>query len=374
LSDILIKCNSCGSQIKLSESIASDLVEKRVLEEKEKISKVERAKAKKEISADVKQKTAELKDLKEQLESNNKKLSEAQKEQALTLKKKRELEQKERELDLTIEKRLSTSLKKYREETSKELEDKFSLKLAEKDEAIASIKRKLEEANRKAAQGSQQMQGEVLELELENLLSHKFPIDKIQAVAKGQKGGDIVQTVIGPLGQECGRILWESKRTKNWSDSWIAKLKDDQRASKIEIAVIVSTALPKSIDSFDYLNGVWVTQPKTALPLALSLRTGLIELAALRQANLGQETKIELVYQYLIGPRFRQRVQAIVEAFSNMKQDLDKEKRSINAIWQKREAQIERVMLSTVGMYGDLQAIAGKSLQEIEGLEIDKLE
>ena len=113
---------------------------------------------------------------------------------------------------------------------------------------------------------------------------------------------------------------------------------------------------------------------KRQLPLAISLRTALIELASLRQANLGQESKIELVYQYLTGSRFRQRVQAIVEAFSSMKTDLDKEKRSINAIWQKREAQIERVMLSTVGMYGDLQAIAGKSLQEIEGLEIDKIE
>ncbi len=374
MSDILIKCNSCGSEIKLSESIASDLVEKRLSEEKDKISKFERNRAVKEVSKDLESKAQELKEARKELEDNNKKLTEAQKTQVLALKKQRELEQKERELDLTLEKKLNLSLKEHKEKTSKELQEQYTLKLAEKDEAISSIKKKLEEANRKAEQGSQQMQGEVLELELENLLKQKFPIDNIEAVAKGHKGGDLIQTVYGPQSQACGKILWESKRTKNWSDSWIAKLKDDQRASKIEIAIIVSTALPKTVESFDYVNGVWVTHPRTALPLAISLRAGLIELASFKQANLGQESKLELVYQYLTGPRFRQRVEAIVEAFSNMKSDLDKEKRSINAIWQKREAQIERVMLSTVGMYGDLQAIAGKSLQEIEGLEIDKIE
>ena len=374
MSDILIKCNSCGSEVKLSESIASDLVEKRLSEEKEKISKFEREKAVKAASKDIQSKTLELEEAKKQLEDNDKKLAEAQKTQALALKKQRELEQKERELDLTLEKKLNHSLKEHKEKASKELQEKYTLKLAEKDETISSMKNKLEEANRKAEQGSQQMQGEVLELELENLLKQKFPFDKIEAVAKGQRGADLIQTVLSSSAQECGKILWESKRTKNWSNSWILKLKDDQRASKIEIAILVSTALPKNVESFDQVEGVWVTHPRTALPLALSIRAGLIELASFKQANLGQESKIELVYQYLSGSRFRQRIEAIVEAFSSMKIDLDKEKRAINAIWKKREAQIERVMDSTVGMYGDLQAIAGKSLQEIEGLEIDKLE
>ena len=170
MSDILIKCNSCGSEIKLSESIASDLVEKRLNEEKEKISKFERNKAVKEVSKDLESKAQELKQVQEQLDQNNKKLTEAQKAQAQALKKQRELEQKERELDLTLEKKLNLSLKEHKEKTSKELQEQYTLKLAEKDEAILSIKKKLEEANRKAEQGSQQMQGEVLELELENLL------------------------------------------------------------------------------------------------------------------------------------------------------------------------------------------------------------
>jgi hypothetical protein len=184
----------------------------------------------------------------------------------------------------------------------------------------------------------------------------------------------MLHRVIGPLGQPCGTILWESKRTKNWSDGWLSKLRDDQRAAKAEIAVIVSQVLPKGVETFELIDGVWVTQPPAALPVAVALRNTLIEVAMARQASEGQQTKMELVYQYLTGPRFRQRVQAIVEAFGSMKEDLDKEKKAILKQWAKREEQIERVMQATVGMYGDFQGIAGKTIQEIEGLEFKALE
>jgi hypothetical protein len=187
-------------------------------------------------------------------------------------------------------------------------------------------------------------------------------------------GGDVTHRVNGPLGQPCGTILWESKRTKNWSDGWLAKLREDQRAAKAEIAVIVSQALPKGVDTFDLVDGVWVTHPRAALPVAMTLRHTLLEVSLARQSSEGQQTKMEMVYQYLTGPRFRQRVQAIVEAFSSMQEDLDKEKRAITKQWAKREEQIERVMGATVGMYGDLQGIAGRSLQEIEGLGFAALE
>jgi hypothetical protein len=175
------------------------------------------------------------------------------------------------------------------------------------------------------------------------------------------------------MGQQCGSIIWESKRTKTWSDTWLPKLRDDQRAAKAEVAVIVTQVLPKEVDTFDLIDGVWVTNPNSTLPVALVLRHALLDVATARNVSEGQQTKKEILYQYLTGPRFRQRVQAIVEAFSSMSEDLDKEKKVITKQWAKREEQIDRVMQSTVGMYGDLQGIAGKSLQEIEGLEFKML-
>ena len=152
------------------------------------------------------------------------------------------------------------------------------------------------------------------------------------------------------------------------------QLREDQRNAKAEIAVIVSQVLPKGVETFEMVEGIWVTHPRAALPVAMILRQSLLEIALARQATEGQQTKTEMVYQYLTGPRFRQRVEAIVEAFSSMQEDLDKERKAIMKQWAKREAQIERVMGATVGMYGDLQGIAGKSLQEIEGLEWKALE
>jgi hypothetical protein len=222
---------------------------------------------------------------------------------------------------------------------------------------------------RRAEQGSQQLQGEVQELELESQLTTRFPFDVLQPVRKGEHGGDLLQRVVSSQGQDSGSILWETKRTKAWSDGWLPKLREDQRNAKADIAVIVSQTLPKNTESFEMIDGVWVTHPRTLLPVACVLRHSLIEIEAARRASEGQQTKAELAYQYLSGSRFRQRVQAIVEAFTSMQEDLEKEKRAIIKQWAKRDEQIGRVMQATVGMYGDLQGIAGKSIQEIEGLE-----
>ena len=218
------------------------------------------------------------------------------------------------------------------------------------------------------------MQGEVLELELEETLRTKFPFDIIEPVAKGEFGGDVVQRVASPMGLSCGVILWESKRTKNWSDGWLAKLRGDQRTAKAEISILISQALPVDIESFGLLDGVWVCAPRYAVPLVIALRQTLIEVANSKQSQEGQQTKMEMVYDYLTGPRFRHRVEAIVEKFSDMQADLDREKKSMTRLWAKREAQIQGVIESTVGMYGDLQGIAGRVFQEIEGLEIPLIE
>ncbi|MGA6829144.1 DUF2130 domain-containing protein [Nitrospira sp. NS4] len=411
-----IICPSCKTEIKLTESLAAPLIEstrrdfeKRLAlkdsdiakkeaelrEREEAVSKakqaiddqvaekllVERAKivseeskrAKLALQSDIDQKAKELAELQEVLNQRDVKLAEAQKAQADLIRQKRELDDAKRELELTVEKRVQDGLSATREQAKKEAEDSLKLKVLEKEQTIASMQAQIEELRRKAEQGSQQLQGEVQELELEALLKTKFPRDTIEPVPKGEYGGDALHRIFSPLGQPCGTILWESKRTKNWSDSWLVKLRDDQRTAKAEVAVIVSQVLPKGIESFDLVDGVWVTNTKSVLSVAVALRHSLIEVASARQALEGQQTKTEMVYQYLTGPRFRHRVEAIVEAFSSMQEDLDREKKAITKQWAKREEQIERVMQATVGMYGDLQGIAGKTLQEIEGLSLPAL-
>lgn len=354
---------------KLDEELAA-----RLLQERTKIAAEEATKAKLSTATDLEQKTRALAELQEVLKQRDLKLAEAQKAQAEVLKKQRELDDAKREMELTIEKRIQESLNATREQARKEAEEELRLKVNEKEQTISSMQRQIEELKRRAEQGSQQLQGEVQELELENLLRTKFPRDSIQPVPKGEFGGDVLHRVNGTLGQSCGFILWECKRTKNWSDGWLAKLREDQRTAKAEIAVMVSQALPKDVETFEFIEGVWVTHPRAAMPMAVVLRQTLLEVAAVRQSSEGQQTKMEMVYQYLTGSRFRQRVQAIVEAFSCMREDLDREKRAIVKQWAKREQQIDRVMEATVGMYGDLQGIAGKTLQEIEGLEFPALD
>jgi hypothetical protein len=358
---------------KAKETLDSQVAEK-LRQERIKIAAEEARKAKLALATDIDQKDKEITDLQEILKQRDAKLTEAQRAQADLIRKQRELDDAKREMELTVEKRVQEGLSTVREQAQREAEDQLKLKVMEKEQTITSMQKQIEDLKRRADQGSQQLQGEVLELEVEDLLRTKFPRDTIDPVPKGEHGGDIIQRVIGPLGQTCGTILWESKRTKNWSDGWLIKLREDQRAAKAEVAVIVSQALPKEVQTFDLIDGVWVTHPRAVLPVAVTLRHTLIEVTCARQATEGQQTKMEMVYQYLTGPRFRQRVQAIVEAFSSMQEDLDKEKKAITKQWAKREEQIERVMQATVGMYGDLQGIAGKTLKEIEGLELLALE
>jgi len=356
----------------LDEQIA-DQVAAQLKAERARVVAEEGKKAKLASAAELEAKVRELGELQEVLKTRDEKLAEAQKAQAEFIKKQRELDDAKRELELTVEKRVQEGLTEVRSQARREAEDGLKLKVLEKDQTIASMQQKIEELKQKAEQGSQQLQGEVQELELESLLRAKFPFDTIEPVPKGEFGGDALQRVVSQGGQPCGTILWESKRTRNWSDGWLTKLREDQRAAKAEVAVLVSQALPKGVEAFDVVDGVWVTSPRAALPVATVLRHTLLQVSMARAVSEGQQTKTEMVYQYLTGPRFRHRVEAIVEAFSSMQEDLDKERKAIMKQWAKREEQIERVMGATVGMYGDLQGIAGKSLQEIEGLELKAL-
>jgi hypothetical protein len=342
--------------------------------EREKIAAEEAKKAQLLIGDQLTKKAKELADLQDVLKNRDEKLAEAQKAQVDLLKKQRELDDAKRELDLTVEKRVQDSLTAIREQAKLEAETALKLKVTEKEEQIASMQRQIEELKRKAEQGSQQLQGEAQEIELEGMLRGRFPQDNIEPVGKGEFGGDVIQRVISPYGQPAGTILWESKRTKNWTDSWLAKLREDQRNAKADMALIVSTALPKGLTNFDLVDGVWVVDVKCALPVATALRQSLIELALARKSAEGQQTKMEMVYEYLTGPRFRQRVEAIVERFRSLEDDLIKERTWMMKQWAKREALIRGVTDNTVGLYGDLQGIAGSALGEIESLEIPLLE
>lgn len=415
-----ITCPNCKTEIRLTESLAAPLIEatrkqfeerlsqkdaevakreegirekeKQILEAKRNLDeqvadqvaaqlKAERAhviaeeskKAKLASAAEIDAKVRELSELQEVLKIRDEKLAEAQKAQAELIKKQRELDDAKRELELTVEKRVQDGLNEVRLQAKNQAEEEQKFKVMEKEQTIAAMQKQIEDLKRRAEQGSQQLQGEVLELELENLLRAKFPFDSIEPVAKGEFGGDVLQRVVSQGGQASGSILWESKRTKNWSDGWLVKLREDQRTAKAEVAIIVSQVLPKGVEAFDMVDGVWVTHPRALIPVATILRHTLLQVNMARQVSEGQQTKTEMVYQYLTGPRFRQRVEAIVEAFSTMQEDLDRERKVIMKQWAKREEQIERVMGATVGMYGDLQGIAGKSLQEIEGLELPSL-
>ncbi|WP_072397454.1 DUF2130 domain-containing protein [Hyphomicrobium sp. CS1GBMeth3] len=412
-----IKCPSCSTEIKLTESLAAPLIEvtrkkyedalsrkdaemakresmlkndqaalakerasiadaiaAQVAAEREHIAAEERKKAKLLAATEIDQKNKQLLDLQDVLAERDAKLAEAQKTQADLIRKQRELDDAKREMDLTIEKKVQESLAVVRNKARQEAEEALKLRVLEKEEQISSMQRQIEDLKRKAEQGSQQLQGEALELELEKTLSMKFPRDVIEPVPKGEFGGDVLQRVMGPLDQSCGTILWESKRTKNWSDGWLAKLRGDQRAAKAEIALLVSNALPKDVVAFDFIDGVWVVEARCAIPVAIALRQSLIELAGARHAREGQETKMELVYDYLTGPRFRHRVEAIVEKFSDMQADLERERKAMTRLWAKREAQIKGVIEATVGMYGDVQGIAGKALDEIDALTLPMLE
>jgi len=332
-----------------------------------------RAHARLESDAAMTAKTTELADLQARLTANTAKLGEAQAAQAEALRLQRDLADQKRQLDLTVEQRVQAENDRVRAAARAEADAALGLKLSERDLQIAGLTRTIDELKRKSEQGSQQAQGEVLELALEDTLRSRFPHDTIEPVAKGQFGGDALQRVTSPTGLACGAILWETKRTKTWSDGWLTKLRADQREARADTSILVTTALPRDIDSFGQVDGVWVAAPKYMIPLALTLRAALIDLALVRGTVAGQQTKTELLYAYLTGARFRHRVQAIVEKWEALQDDLNKERKFLTKQWAKRDAEIQGAIAATVGIYGDVQGIAGQVMPDIEGLDAPRL-
>jgi len=331
------------------------------------------------ISEDIRRKAredlaVEIKDREQQLHELQSKLNEAQSNELALRKRERELQSQKEQLQLDVARQLDSEREKIRTEAKQQIDEEHLMKDAEKEKMVVDLRKQIDELKRKAEQGSQQAQGEVQELALEDLLASSFPTDTVEPIAKGVRGGDALQRVLDAKGLNCGGILWESKRTKNWSNTWLAKARDDQRAARAGCVVIVSETLPDGVRTFSLVEGVWVCSWACVVGLAAALRFGLVEVGKSKLAVQGQHEKMELVYNYLAGREFHQRVEGVVEAFITMQSDLDSEKRSMHRIWSKREKQLQRALTNTAGLYGDLQGIIGASMPVIEGLAAPRLE
>ncbi|HRN86690.1 MAG TPA: DUF2130 domain-containing protein [Candidatus Dojkabacteria bacterium] len=391
-----IKCEQCGNVIEITDAIRKEL-EAKVLQEtqakhdaeikalKEKQEQLEEQKqkeieqVKQEISESAKKDAIEkvrkeydtkINSTKEESEEREKQNQELQKQVSDLIKQLRESKDTEGKLKIQFEKQLLEEQDNIKQGAKKEAQEELSLQIAQKDKMLEDLKKQLQEAQRKAQQGSQQLQGEVQELALEDQLKQAFIYDEVSEVPKGINGADVIQTVRTNFGTSCGTIVWESKNTKAWSQQWVAKLKEDTRTLKADISVLVSSVLPEGIQSFAQIDGVWVCDMKSAIPLAFALRERIIAVRNIQEANKGKATKAEVVYNYLISNDFKQRIEVWIEYFKSRKEELDIEKRYFMKKWDKEDKNIMKVLHNTAGMYGDLQGLIGTALPKVQYLEL----
>jgi hypothetical protein len=368
-----IACPSCGKKIPLTRALRAEIeesVEREMRAKYETRLEDDLQRAQTDAVRKAEQKFArELTALRDQITEQARDLDEARRNELALRKRERELERKQQDLDLEMERRLAHERARLIADTHERLAEEHRLKDAEKERKLADMCRQIEDLKRKAEQGSQQLQGEAGEEALESLLRSSFPSDDFRPIGQGVRGADLHQIVIDSRSRTCGSILWECKNTKHWNDGWLAKLKQDQRALHGDIAVLVSAVLPKGCTRFALIDGCLVTDFACAPSLAGVLRANLFELAQTRTAAIHKEEKLELLYRYLSGVEFRQRVEAVVEAFTAMRHDLDQERRAAERQWARRARQIDAVTLNVSGMYGDLQGIL-PALPSIRHLEL----
>lgn len=354
--------NLAEQQKEVEQKIAAE-----VAKEKGKLWEKAKQEAQARISEESGKKLAEL-------EAENKRKTELlhkAEEQELQLRKQaREIEERAQRLELEVQRKLDAERKVIADKAKQDVYEENRLKMLEKEKQLEMMRQQIEDLKRKSEQGSMQIQGEVQEEDLKALLQRMFPTDVIEDVEKGIRGADLVQKVRNQFGEIVGVILWESKNTKAWSEGWVQKLKDDQGRIKVDLCVLVSQALPDGMKQFGSVDGIWVTCPASVVELTRALRFQLTQLFQLRRSLVGREEKMEVLYSYLSGAQFRQRVENIVTAFTNLRVDLDKEKRAFERMWRKREQELERVMSNTSGMYGDLQGIIGAALPTVSSLEL----
>lgn len=313
----------------------------------------------------------ELKDARTQVEEQRERLKAAQETELELRRRQRELEEAKAGLALEMEKRLGEERGKIAERARQEAADAERLRFAEKEKLITDLQREIQNLKQKAEQGSMQLQGETLELELEQQLRAAFPFDELREVKKGQRGADLCQAVRTHSGFDCGTILWEAKRARHWSADWPEKLKEDQREAKADLAVIVTTCPPQGLRGLGVQDGVWVCEPLFAPALAAALRQGLVGAAIQRVQQAGRADKMAAVYDHVCGVEFRQHVEALVESFLALQEQLAAEQRAFARQWKEREQQLQKAVTHTAMLYGGIQGIAGReALPPIRQLEL----
>src|SRR6201996_9651431 len=380
-----IKCPNCGhhfpTEEAMSEEYKKDLREQmqRFIREKENTF----AQREKEI---LQQNQRQLQDVQQQSQrqlqdvqrENEEKLKVSRQKELEFLKKEQDLRNKEAELELSVQRmlqqervKLSKEIRDLEEQRIAHRESEHQLRQKELEKQLDDQKKLIEEMKRKAEQGSMQLQGEVQELALEELLRSNFPFDEISEVGKGVRGADCIQLVRNNFGQECGKIIYESKRTRDFSLDWIEKLKADMRSQGAVIAVIVTQAMPKDMPCFGERNGVWICSFSEVRALAYVLRDGIVRIFNANRSQENKGDKMQLLYSYLTSSEFSEQWKAIREGFLSMKQSIQKERDTMERLWKAREKQLEKVLLNAAHVRGSIEGIAGKDAIEVPLLEDD---
>lgn len=390
-----IKCPQCGTQFEPEEAVRTE-VETRLraqmkdwqkkkedefsvqLQQKElesqKMMAEERRKLTTQVEEQVKLKLqgdyeTQMKFLQEQNATNEEKLRDARNKELEFLRKEQEIVNKGKELELELQRKLNEEKSRIAEDIRKQEDEKNQMKFKELEKQLEDQRKLAEEMRRKAEQRSMQLQGEVQELALEDLLRSTFPFDVVTEVGKGVRGADCIQTVRNNLGQDCGKIIYESKRTKDFSPEWIEKLKADMRSQGADIAVIVTQAMPKELSSFGEINGVWICSFAEARAVAQVLRDSVIRIFNVSRSQENKGDKMTLLYNYLTGVEFTEQWKAIREGFMSMKISIQKERDAMERIWKAREKQLEKILLSSAHIRGSIDGIAG-----MESIDMNLLE
>ncbi|MGL2513055.1 DUF2130 domain-containing protein [Helicobacter pylori] len=308
--------------------------------------------------------------LQKELEEKSKQVQELHQKEAEIERLKRENNEAESRLKAENEKKLNEKLDLEREKIEKALHEKNELKFKQQEEQLEMLRNELKNAQRKAELSSQQFQGEVQELAIEEFLRQKFPLDSVEEIKKGQRGGDCIQVVHTREFQNCGKIYYESKRTKEFQKAWVEKLKSDMREIGADVGVIVSEALPKEMERMGLFEGVWVCSFEEFKGLSAVLREGVIQVSLAKKSQENKGDKVDLLYRYLTSSEFSMQVNAIIEGFEQLRADLESEKRAMARIWKSREKQIDKVFEGTINMYGSIKGIAGNAIWQVKALEL----
>ncbi|WRG56583.1 DUF2130 domain-containing protein [Helicobacter pylori] len=308
--------------------------------------------------------------LQKELDEKSKQVQELHQKEAEIERLKRENNEAESRLKAENEKKLNEKLDLEREKIEKALHEKNELKFKQQEEQLEMLRNELKNAQRKAELSSQQFQGEVQELAIEEFLRQKFPLDSVEEIKKGQRGGDCIQVVHTREFQNCGKIYYESKRTKEFQKAWVEKLKSDMREIGADVGVIVSEALPKEMERMGLFEGVWVCSFEEFKGLSAVLREGVIQVSLAKKSQENKGDKVDLLYHYLTSSEFSMQVNAIIEGFEQLRADLESEKRAMARIWKSREKQIDKVFENIINMYGSIKGIAGNTIGQVKALEL----